>query len=60
MAGLLEARGIRFALTGGLTSAFYREPRYTQDADLVVSHDDVCRDLDGQLADFDHSNFLFS
>lgn len=32
----LRAAGIRFYLTGGLVSAFYGEPRFTQDIDLVL------------------------
>ena len=41
IARVLESRGIRFALTGGLVSAFYSEPRYTQDADLVIQEDEA-------------------
>lgn len=56
---LLRKRNIRFALTGGLVSAFFREPRYTQDADLVVSPDDLRAELPELLADLRQANYLF-
>ena len=30
---ILDNRGIKFHLTGGLASSFYGEPRFTQDID---------------------------
>ena len=33
---ILDNRGIKFHLTGGLASSFYGEPRFTQDIDIVV------------------------
>lgn len=59
MAALFGARGIRFALTGGLVSAFYSEPRYTQDADIVVDRDDMLASLDAILDDFREAGYLF-
>lgn len=36
VARVLNECGIRYHLTGGLVSVYYAEPRFTQDADLVV------------------------
>lgn len=32
----LEKQGVRYALTGGVAMAFYAEPRFTRDIDLLV------------------------
>ena len=56
--GLLTARGVRFAMTGGLVSAFYSEPRYTQDADLVVHREDLQPILDSLIDDFESAGYL--
>lgn len=58
IARVLESRGIRFALTGGLVSAFYSEPRYTQDADLVIHREDAIPVLDALIDDFLTSGYL--
>ncbi len=42
----LQDAGIRFAVTGGLASSFFGEPRFTQDIDIVLP-DSLSR---GQLA----------
>jgi hypothetical protein len=36
----LEKQGVRYALTGGVAMAFYAEPRFTRDVDLLVDSDD--------------------
>jgi len=36
----LEKQGVRYALTGGVAMAFYVEPRFTRDIDLLVDSDD--------------------
>jgi len=36
----LENQGVRYALVGGVAMAFYTEPRFTRDIDLLVDHDD--------------------
>jgi hypothetical protein len=41
IAGVLQQLGIRFHLTGGLVAVVYAEPRFTQDADLVVDPDQL-------------------
>ena len=33
---ILNIRGFKFHLTGGLASSFYGEPRFTQDIDVVI------------------------
>ncbi|MBI5119326.1 nucleotidyltransferase [Candidatus Poribacteria bacterium] len=36
----LETRSVRYALVGGVAMAFYAEPRFTRDIDLLVDSDD--------------------
>jgi len=36
----LEKQGVRYALVGGVAMAFYTEPRFTRDIDLLVDADD--------------------
>jgi hypothetical protein len=36
----LERQEVRYALVGGVAGAFYTEPRFTQDIDLLVESDD--------------------
>ncbi len=36
----LEEQGVRYALVGGVAVAFYTEPRFTRDIDLLVEPDD--------------------
>ncbi len=43
---LLETAGIRFHLTGGIVSALYAEPRFTQDADVVIDRDATAAQVD--------------
>lgn len=48
LVGVLAANGVRFHLTGGITSAAYGEPRMTVDIDVVVDN----RALAARLDDF--------
>jgi len=57
---VLGERQIPFALTGGLVSAFYSEPRYTQDADLVVDRDSLLEHLDDCIAQFMSLSYLLN
>ena len=36
----LEKQGVRYALVGGVAMAFYAEPRFTRDIDLLLDPDD--------------------
>ena len=56
---LFRQQGIRFHLTGGVTSALYGEPRMTQDIDIVVDNAVLTRQLDSFLALLNKSDFLF-
>ena len=56
---LLEQFGIRFHLTGGVTSLAWGEPRMTQDIDLVVDNAALTARLDDFLAALDKTVFLF-
>jgi hypothetical protein len=50
--------GIRYHLTGGITSLLYGEPRMTQDIDIVVDNQALAVQLDAFLALFVRSGFL--
>jgi hypothetical protein len=39
----LEKQGVQYALVGGVALAFYTEPRFTRDIDLLVDSDDFER-----------------
>ncbi len=41
--GILTQHGVRFHLTGGITSVAYGEPRMTQDIDIVVDNPALAR-----------------
>jgi len=44
--GILTQHGVRFHLTGGITSVAYGEPRMTQDIDIVVDNPALARTLE--------------
>lgn len=58
LARLLEARRIRFALTGGIASVLFGEPRYTQDVDVVIGREELSQSLDALLTDFQSAGYL--
>jgi len=39
----LEEQKVRYAIVGGVAMAFYTEPRFTQDIDLLVSSEDYAK-----------------
>lgn len=41
--GILRDHGIRYHMTGGITSVVYGEPRLTQDLDLVLDRDGTAK-----------------
>ena len=47
---ILIDHGVRFHLTGGITSVAYGEPRMTQDIDIVVDNTALARSLDAFIA----------
>lgn len=57
--GILNRHGVRFHLTGGITSVAYGEPRMTQDIDIVVDNSAVARSLDAVMAAVVEAGFLF-
>ena len=57
---VLNRFGIRFHLTGGITSVAYGEPRMTQDVDLVLDRDRVLAIRDEFLSSLSDAGFLFS
>lgn len=59
VAEIFRRLGIRFHLTGGLTSVLYGEPRMTQDIDIVVDNPALNNQLDSFLALVGKSDFLF-
>jgi hypothetical protein len=58
LATILTERGIRFHLTGGVTSIAYGEPRMTQDVDVVVDPVPLAAGLAGFLAAVEATGFL--
>ena len=36
----LETRKVKYALIGGVATAFYTEPRFTKDIDLLIDSED--------------------
>lgn len=59
MTGILQQLGVRFHLTGGVTSVLYGEPRMTQDIDIVVENEALANRLDSFLERLEGSDFLF-
>ena len=51
--------GIRFHLTGGVTSVIWGEPRMTQDIDIVVDNDVLASQIDPFLNALSASVFMF-
>ncbi|HVJ68241.1 MAG TPA: hypothetical protein VM510_09670 [Caulifigura sp.] len=59
LSDLLQCKHIRFALTGGLVSAFYTEPRLTQDIDILVDREGLSPVLDSVTAEWQVAGYLF-
>lgn len=57
---VLDRFGIRFHLTGGITSVAYGDPRMTQDVDLVLDQDQVAAVQLGLLRALSEAGFHFS
>jgi len=55
---ILHRQGIRFHLTGGVTSIAYGEPRMTQNVDLVVDPRALAADVNVFLAAAETAGFL--
>ena len=60
LVAVLDRLGIRFHITGGLTSVAYGEPRLTQDVDLVLDRDRVLTVQDEFLSLLSQPGFHFS
>ena len=56
---ILRKHEIPFHLTGGVTSAVYGEPRFTQDIDIVLSNSAVRDRLELLLNSLQDSAFMF-
>lgn len=59
LARILQQHGIRYHLTGGVTSAAYGEPRMTQDIDVVVDPVQSKVKVDDILASLANSDFMY-
>lgn len=57
-AAILNRLGVRFHLTGGITSIAYGEPRMTQDVDVVVENAALARAMDSFIAAAEQAGFL--
>ncbi len=58
LVGILQRHGVRFHLTGGITSIAYGEPRMTQDIDVVVENVAIARAMDPFIASAEQAGFL--
>lgn len=56
---ILTRHGVRFHLTGGITSVAYGEPRMTQDIDIVVDNPSLTVSLDAFTAAAKEAGFIF-
>jgi hypothetical protein len=59
LVSVLDRLGIRYHITGGLTSVAYGEPRLTQDIDLVLDHDRVLTVQEEFLSSLSRAGFHF-
>ena len=55
---ILTRHGVRFHLTGGITSVAYGEPRMTQDIDIVVDNPSLAGSLDAFIAAATQAGFM--
>lgn len=56
---ILNQHGIRFHLTGGITTVAWGEPRMTQDIDIVVDNDALSVQIESFLETLAASAFMF-
>lgn len=59
IAELLDGSGVRFAITGGLVSAYYSEPRFTQDVDLLVDRAQIAAALESVTNGLQAAGYVF-
>ncbi len=59
LASLLDSHGIRFAITGGLVSGFYTEPRFTQDIDVLIDRDALAATLPSMTEAYATAGYQF-
>lgn len=57
---IFDSLGIRYHLTGGITSGLYGEPRMTQDIDSVADHDALTVNLPRFFSLLQQANFLYA
>lgn len=55
---LFDGHGVRYHLTGGMTSVAYGDPRMTQALDMVVDNDQLTEAVDAMVPALDQSDFL--
>jgi hypothetical protein len=58
LVAILHRHGVRFHLTGGITSIAYGEPRMTQDVDVVVENRAIARAMESFIAAAEQAGFL--
>jgi len=58
LVAILHRLGVRFHLTGGITSVAYGEPRMTQDVDVVVENAAMARAIEPFIAAATQADFL--
>ncbi len=57
---IFDRLGIRYHLTGGITSGLYGEPRMTQDIDIVADNDALTVNLPQFFSLLQQANFLYA
>jgi len=58
LVAVLQRHGVRYHLTGGITSIAYGEPRMTQDVDVVVENAALARVIDSFIVAAEQAGFL--
>jgi hypothetical protein len=58
LVAILHGHGVRFHLTGGITSIAYGEPRMTQDVDMVVENRAIARAIESFIGAAEQAGFL--
>ena len=57
---IFEKFSLPYHITGGVTTAYYGEPRMTQDIDVVVENEGIAAQLEAFLSALSASDFIYS
>ena len=59
-AGVMDAVGVPFAVTGGMATMTYAEPRFTQDADVVIEPDAARRNVASLITALEDADYFLN